>query len=284
MRLAYCLFYSVAGYLNLIVLPACAKVGDCSRGRETALALLWSKQDGDTRYEVRSAGNTRRLYTNGVFHSQYNPSQPVTGSVWDLLLLPAFFLPKGQPRRVLVLGVGGGAVIRQLNHFFGPELIEGVELNPVHLQVARDYFEVEGENVVLHQSDARWWLKQYRGAPFDMIIDDIFTDADGDPQRAVAADGPWIRGLLKHLHPEGVLVCNFGSSDELRESAYFQQNSIQRRFKAAFQLTTPLYENAIGAFVRLPAESRALRARLKKVPGLNPDNKSSKLKYRIRRM
>ena len=76
------------------------------------MALLWSEQDGDSRYEVRSAGNTRRLYTNGVFHSQYNPNNPVTGSVWDLLLLPAFFLPPGRPRRVLVLGVGGGENIR----------------------------------------------------------------------------------------------------------------------------------------------------------------------------
>ena len=101
------------------------------------MALLWHKQDGNTRYEVRSAGNTRRLYTNGVFHSQYNSTQPVTGSVWDLLLLPAFFLPASSLKRVLVLGVGGGAVIRQLNHFLQPEQIVGVELNPVHLEVAR---------------------------------------------------------------------------------------------------------------------------------------------------
>ena len=248
------------------------------------MAILWSKQDGDTRYEVRSAGNTRRLYTNGVFHSQYNPTQPVTGSVWDLLLLPAFFLPPPQLKRVLVLGVGGGAVIRQLNHFLRPEQIVGVELNPVHLEVAREHFGVEQENVELFEADARWWLKQYRGEPFDMIIDDIFTDADGDPQRAVVADGPWMRGLLKHLSPDGVLVCNFGSTQELKESGYFNQPSIGKRFARVFQLTTPLYENAIGAFLRQPSESAVLRQRLRSVPGLNPDNKSGKLNYRIRRL
>lgn len=248
------------------------------------MALLWSEQDGDSRYEVRSAGNTRRLYTNGVFHSQYNPKNPVTGSVWDLLLLPAFFLPPGRPRRVLVLGVGGGAVIRQLNHFLSPDIIVGVELNPVHLKVAREFFEVEQGNVALHQADARWWLKQYHGEPFDMIIDDIFTDADGDPQRAVVADGPWMRALLKHLASDGVLVTNFGSSYELKQSAYFQLPSIARRFKEAFQFTTPLYENAIAAFVRLPADSALLRERICQVPELNPERKTSKLKYRIRRL
>ena len=52
------------------------------------MALLWERRVEGTLYQVRSAGRTRRLYTNGVFHSQYNPVRPVTGSVWDLLLLP----------------------------------------------------------------------------------------------------------------------------------------------------------------------------------------------------
>lgn len=246
------------------------------------MALLWSKQEGDSRYEVRSAGNSRRLYTNGVFHSQYNPTQPVTGSVWDLLLLPAFFLPPETVQRVLVLGVGGGAVIRQLNHFLQPQQIVGVELNPVHLEVAREFFGVEQANVALHQADARWWLKQYRGAPFDMIIDDIFSDTGGDAQRAVAVDGPWMRGLFKHLTPDGAIACNFGSPKELRQSAYCTLESIARRFASAFQLTTPLYENAIGAFLRRPAEATLLRQRLRTIPELNTDRKGCRLNFRIK--
>jgi spermidine synthase len=78
------------------------------------VSLLWERRIGGTLYQVRNAGRTRRLYTNGVFHSQYNPARPVTGSVWDLLLLPAFFYAPGELRRVLVLGVGGGAVIQQM--------------------------------------------------------------------------------------------------------------------------------------------------------------------------
>lgn len=231
---------------------------------------------------MRSAGNSRRLYTNGVFHSQYNPTQPLTGNVWDLLLLPAFFLPETAVQRVLVLGVGGGAVIRQLEHFLAPQRIIGVELNPVHLQVAQRFFGVTGENIELHQADARWWLKRYHGEPFDMIIDDLFSDTDGDAQRAVAADGPWLRGLLKHLNPHGVLVCNFGSARELKESAVFQVPAVARRFASAFQLTTPLYENAIGAFTLQAAETGMLRERLRTTPGLNPGRRGGRLNFRIR--
>jgi len=250
---------------------------------ERRLAILWYKQDGETRYEVRSAGNSRRLYTNGVFHSQYNPGNPVTGSVWDLLMLPAFFDPE-RIRNVLVLGVGGGAVIRQLNHFLKPELIVGVELNPVHLEVAREHFEVEAENVELYQADAIHWVRQYHGERFDLIIDDLFSDNDGDPQRVIEAAAPWMRQLLKRLNPKGALVINFGSPAELKSSAWFDNVAIQDKFPAAFQLTTPLYENAIGAFLRQPGESSGLRRNLADWPELDPRKKGCRLKYAIRRL
>src|SRR5690606_1943682 len=87
------------------------------------MALIWSKRHGNVKYEVRSAGNTRRLYSNGVFHSSYNPSRAITGGVWDLLMMPAFLYPPGAIRRVLLLGVGGGTVIRQLQAFVRPREI-----------------------------------------------------------------------------------------------------------------------------------------------------------------
>lgn len=247
------------------------------------VAILWHRQDGDTRYEVRTAGNTRRLYTNGVFHSQYNPGHPVTGSVWDLLMLPAFFRPQ-QVRRVLMLGVGGGAVIRQLNHFLEPKLIVGVELNPVHLEVARQFFEVEAANVELHQADAIWWMRQYRGERFDLIIDDLFSDNDGEPQRAIAADGPWMRRLLKHLSPQGTLVINFGSPQELKACGWFDDAAVYSKFPAAFGLTTPLYENAIGAFLRQPAQGHELRQNLSAWPDLDSSKRCCRLSYTMRRL
>ena len=106
------------------------------------MAILWQKQQAGVLYEVRIAGNSRRLYTDGVFHSQYNPNTPVTGSVWDLLMLPAFFYPPNTIKRILVLGVGGGTIIQLLKRFVNPETITGVELNPVHLYVAKRFFKL----------------------------------------------------------------------------------------------------------------------------------------------
>ena len=55
------------------------------------MAILWQKTVDQNRYEIRTAGKTRRLYTNGVCHSEFNADKIFTGSVWDLLILPAWF-------------------------------------------------------------------------------------------------------------------------------------------------------------------------------------------------
>jgi hypothetical protein len=82
------------------------------------MAIIWAKCVSGVNYEVRSVENSLRLYTDGVFHSQYNSRQILTGHVWDLLLLPAFFYPKKKIKRILVMGVAGGAVLHMLRHFF----------------------------------------------------------------------------------------------------------------------------------------------------------------------
>lgn len=245
------------------------------------MALLWERRVDGTLYQVRSAGRTRRLYTNGVFHSQYNPVRPVTGSVWDLLLLPAFFYAPGELRRVLVLGVGGGAVIRQLCQFIQPEAIVGVELNTVHLSIARRFFGVKGAGVLLEQADAVDWVRRYRGPGFDMIVDDLFADDAGEPQRAVFADADWVDSLSRCLNPGGAIVSNFTSPLELSVSAFLGDAACRRRFRSAFSLSTSRNHNAVGVFLDKPADTRALRERLKRIPLLDP-RKSRGMRYHIR--
>ncbi len=248
-----------------------------------SVTILWKRDIRGVTYEVRSAGNTRRLYTDGVFHSQYNPRRPVGGSVWDLLLLPAFFSPRGEIHRVLVLGVGGGAVIGQLNHFLDLEQVVGVELNPVHLRVARRFFQVEEPNVSLVEGDAVAWVRRYRGPPFDLVIDDLFGESDGEPVRTIAADRDWMALLGGLLGPAGTLVMNFDSRAGLRQCAYFHEPGIRRQFQTAFQLTTRLYENHIGAFLRGSASRQDLLDELQTYPELNIHRRTCRLNFSVNR-
>lgn len=246
------------------------------------MSILWERAKRGKLYQVRQAGRSIRLYTNGVLHSQYNPGRPLTGSVWDLLFLPAFFYPPDSICRVLVLGVGGGAVIRQLRQFVQPDSVVGVELNPVHLSVARRFFAVQGKGVQLIRANAVDWVKQYRGPPFDIIIDDLFGDEDGEPQRAVFAGKAWAGLLTDQLAGEGMIVSNFASRLELQVSAYLVNNELRSSFDSAFHLSTAQNYNAVGVFLKKPATTRQLRDRLRKIPQLDPGRRASRLNYTIR--
>lgn len=255
------------------------------------MAIVWQHREkqadgAENLYEVRSAGRTRRLYSNGVFHSQYNPGQPVAGSVWDLLLLPAFMQQLGSVQRVLVLGVGGGAVIKQLQYFLKPEQILGVELNPIHIKVAERFFGVVGSGLELIEGDAVAWLQAYQGPKFNLIIDDLFGELDGQPARAVAADDAWCRVLLKHLEVDGALVMNFDEAQGLSRCGYLDKaNRVLKRqayWRRGWCFSTPLYSNAVACFSRQSLERKEFRQQLQGFSELDERLKSCKLNYALR--
>lgn len=233
------------------------------------MAVIWSKRRNGVRYEVRSHGRTLRLYTDGVFHSSYNPARPVTGGVWDLLMMPAFFRPPGSVRRVLLLGVGGGTVIRQLRQFVRPQEIVGVDLDPVHLEIARRFFGAAGDDVRLEQTDATAWLERDRSR-YDLVIDDLFGARDGEPVRAVEADARWCRLLRARTAKGGAIALNCISPAELSRCGFLRDERLRAAFPGRFRLRAERDENAVGIFLPRAAEATELRRNLLAVPGLNP--------------
>jgi len=248
------------------------------------MAIVWAKCVSGVNYEVRSAGNSLRLYTDGVFHSQYNSKQILTGHVWDLLLLPAFFYPKKKIKRILVMGVAGGAVLHMLRHFFSPEEIVGVELNSIHISIGKRFFGLKKTPIKLVEADAVNWLKNYQGEKFDMIIDDLFTEKNGEPVSVVKADHKWFAIILKHLVDDGVIVRNFINRQELLNSAGLTHVPTSKKFDSVFQFSNCFNENFVAAYLRKPATSHQLRKHLIHTPGLNPALKTSRLRYRIRKL
>lgn len=235
-------------------------------------------------YEVRSAGNSRRLYTDGVFHSQYNPYQLITGYVWDLLMLPAFFYSPDKIKRVLVMGVAGGAVLHQLRHFVAPDEIIGVELNKQHVSIGRRFFDLNKAPIKLVEADAVAWLENYQGEPFDMIIDDMFAEENGEPVPVMDASVEWFSCMYRHLTDEGVIVRNFINRKALLRSAPVTDAQTRANFKSIFQFTSQYNENFVAAYLKTAASARQLRRRLCETPGLNPRLKTTRLRYTIRQL
>ena len=252
------------------------------------MAVIWLKHVNGERYEVRSAGRTLRLYSNGVFHSQYHPQRPFLGGVWDLLYLPLFLHP-GPLRRVLLLGLGAGAVIHPLMRFCQPDRLDAVEIQPEHIHVAQAFFGVNYPQVHIHQGDAVGWLQESQ-QQWDLIIEDLYGHGLGEPERGAPLDSPWIQNLSDHLTDDGLLVMNFTSRKALNETLpVFNRSNLAwrnrqgtvaagvnvqpkegsgRRLLKGAVFTTPGYNNQVLALSRQWQNLRSLRAKIP--PELQP--------------
>ena len=194
--------------------------------------------NGDS-YELRSAGASLRLYRNRVFHTQVNAARLANGGVWDLLWLPALLQRPEYCKNILVLGVGLGAAIIKLRQFFPAAKIIAVDIDPVHLRLAKHLHtassveelsskrfwqsldldlpvrreakgKAQGEKTSRRnwrsnriewvQADALAWLSRQKNAAFDVIIDDLFIDSFDGQQ----GDPGRVIGLDQRLRGSGM--------------------------------------------------------------------------------
>lgn len=225
------------------------------------MAILWTYNDGENVYKVTSAGASIRLYRNGVNHSQWNPDRPLAGAVWDLLTLPALHRERGTLSAALMLGFGAGAAGRQLLDLAGFERLVGIERDPVHLSVADGFFNC-AESCELVCTDAVAWVEGQEASSYDYIVDDLYAEEDGIPERFAPLDSDWCEGLVDLLKPSGILVLNIIEPDRVKRLPLFREARLRERLPYAIGYQLEGYENRVVAFSDAPFESNRLAENL----------------------
>lgn len=245
------------------------------------MAVIYSNKKANNHYEIRTAGSSVRLYTNNVLHTQYHPERRVTGGVWDLLALPAVALTS--VKRVLLLGVGGGAAIHLLRDWCPGVHITGIELNPIHLQLAKKYFNLKGRDITLVHGDAKVYVEQYKGEAFDLVIEDLFG-GDGVPDRSFAADRKWCTALGRLVNRQGAMIINTLARKQLRETAFVSDKLVRKQWSSHLCLTLPAYANAVGVFYREPVTATRLRNVVRSDATRERQERAGQLRYRIEKI
>lgn len=229
------------------------------------MAVLWSHAVDGNHYEVRSAGATLRLYRNGVNHSQWNPERPLGGSIWDLIALPAIQRAQGSVRDALILGFGAGTVARQLIELADVGRVVGVEMDPMHLSVADGFFECS-EGCELVAGDAvEWVYDEAEEASYDLIVDDLYGEEEGIPERFAPMDADWCRKLASLLRPSGLLVFNMIEPEKVRHMPPLRERSLKKRFPYSIVYHIDGYENRVLALSDEPFVKEELDAALRAV-------------------
>ena len=94
------------------------------------------------------------------------------------------------PRRIHIMGFGGGRIAQVLHHHLPEVIIDGSELNGYVLELAQQFFGVTLDHrLQVHVGDGRALLeRRHDAAGYDMIMVDCFIGAGDHPDRLQIAD------------------------------------------------------------------------------------------------
>ena len=130
------------------------------------------------------------------------------------MVLGALYL-QPTPNRILVIGLGGGAITRALQNITPESYIDVVEIDPSVVKVAKKYFLFStNERTQVLLNDGRVYIKRAlkNQLKYDIIILDAFEDIYL-PEHMLTRE--YLIEVKKLLSPKGVLVSNTFSASRM---------------------------------------------------------------------
>ena len=114
------------------------------------------------------------------------------------------------PRRVLIVGLGGGTLPMFIRQYFPEAVIDGVDINPDVVDVARRFLGFREDSRMRGiVADGRKFIEETR-EPYDIIFLDAFGAYSVPPPLSTVE---FLRAVRKALKPSGVAVGNIWSRE-----------------------------------------------------------------------
>jgi len=163
--------------------------------------------------EVFDIGSYRYLVYNNAagFQTVANKRHPLTGLnyYYDYYsLLPFIF--EGAPKNALIIGLGGGIIANQFRYFHPEIAVDGVEIDPEVIQVARKYFALRSDIGVFNQ-DGRIFVTLNK-KKYDIIIIDAYTQQVYIPFHLTTEE--FFTKLKERLSEQGIVAMNVSAPSE----------------------------------------------------------------------
>jgi spermidine synthase len=178
-------------------------------------------------WEVGEGPRYRTLFTA---HSEFNGDVKVVEDAFTRFLMFGNSLQTGQDRKnlnrsafryvdgfhlgmaavpgarsALFIGLGGGMGPRQFHDFYPKMRIEAVEIDPLVVRLAKEYFRLPEDNrLKVFVGDGRAFLEKSK-ARYDLIFLDAY-DAHSAPPMLTTVE--FMKIIRDHLTPKGALVAN----------------------------------------------------------------------------
>lgn len=211
---------SAAGLVALIVMTMAFLRGTSGIERSLMEPLPGTKVVfvGDSPYHrvmVRDRGPARELIfniapqTRMTIADPYGPGLPYS----DTVHIAKLFRP--HIKRILILGLGGGTLVKQFVRFYPDATVDVVEVDPLVVQVAQRWFDVEpSDRLRIHLSDARTFVTR-SNETWDLVMVDVSsTNRYGDTTPPHMVTREFFQELNQRLTRDGIVHyhCAFNRS------------------------------------------------------------------------
>jgi len=174
------------------------------------------------------------------------------------MMLASLYLTPN-PKRVLVIGLGGGTLPGALQRLYPDIDMDVVEVDAAVIRVAQKYFDFRpGPNVHVIEEDGRVFVKRAgrSGTKYDLVLLDAF-DHEYIPEHMLTRE--FLQEVKAVMQPDGVLAANTFSNSRL----YAHESAT--------------YEAVFGRFYNLKDANRVILVKLDGLPsqGIVTSNASS---------
>ena len=164
------------------------------------------------------------------------------------MMLAGTLFASPDPRRILIVGLGGGSLPTALKQILPAAQIDVAEIDPAVTRVAKHFFGfVDGPRLHVAEVDGRVFVKRAgrEGRKYDVILLDAF-DHEYIPEHLLTKE--FLAEVKLLLAPQGVLVANTFSSSRL------------------YDHESATYASVYGSFYNLKRENRVIVTRLGGLP------------------
>jgi len=196
--------------------PGIGSLGTLAVGGPKDITRFAANRHGVVHYVRAPAVGGDAVFGGNVYDGLTSVDVELNANRLDRLYLLA--LLHRHPRRVLVIGLSGGAWVRALEGFPGLERIDVVEINPVYVDLIRTYPDLApllaDPRLQIHIDDGRRWLKRNPDERFDLIIQNTTYHWRANAGNLLSRE--YFTSIREHLNAGGIFSANTtGSFDVL---------------------------------------------------------------------
>jgi len=188
---------------------------------ENAERLIYSKDSPYNRILVYEEGFVRTLRLGAGSSARKQSSIDIKDLKRLLLeytrLAFAGLLLNKNPRKLLIIGLGGGVIPREMHGYFPEAEIDVAEIDLEVVEVAKRFFFFQpDERLRVYVSDGRVFVRRQAAMKprpaYDMVILDAFNN-EYIPSHMATRE--FLQQVAAILHPKGVVVANVFRGNQL---------------------------------------------------------------------